>query len=294
MEGNVVQTSFPAKISESWVGTIQMHTTNCSIGIRFEALEAEQGIYSWEADVFNCQVFPDLAVTTDERAAARTGLPQTFRAIPQSTEFFDGKEHGDDFNTRIDGTAIRRDQIGSQSTTDKLIFNAAQHEVRDIVHPSMCFRDYTFGKPQWSDLPAMTQTFLTASCAAEVPSWCHEKASCALKFPEANFRDAKDPDPYFDPFITDCLNRTDQGVTDFLFPDIVHDWDMSLLVIKQGGLENILLRDGVRVPDGTNNCSAWNVTAECVCDRGYVGNGRCCEDRQVLFRNKNGLHVSIL
>ena len=131
-------------------------------------------------------------------------------------------------------------------------YNSTRHEAIDIVHPMMCVQGFSNGTYTWSDLPGLPYDRSSAGCASQVPDYCHARASCAVKFGDL-LRDAKNPAPLYDDFMRHC-----------------GDWNHSDVGIVGLGL--------------LESCSRWNATVECVCDRGYVGNGKCCRDKQVLAR----------
>jgi len=251
--------------STSWMGSIALHTTNCSVNMQLKAVVAAQGIYSWEADIFNCHVLPDLALNELERRERQ--IPGVLPLAQTLRREFDTKAKQ---TTRQAMQTGKRDSEPLPESSNRYKFNETQHMVHDIVHVHMCFERYTAndmnintripanatnGTTRDDSVTMLQRGEYTLCDDEQVPDTCHEKASCALSFGHV-FRTADSPDPRFDLFMRNCLNRTDQGII------------------------------GVNVtnPDCILNVSTWNITAGCVCDRGYVGSGKCCEDRQVFTR----------
>ena len=158
--------------------------------------------------------------------------------------------------------------------SNRIIFDVLRHSARDILPTHMCVHNYSnmsglapemehryvspsppVRRPSWGEMEKMPRYGRAndsyTSCASIVPTGCHPQATCAVKFQSPDvIRDASNPDASYDSYFQDCLDRVD-GVV-------------------------------VRLNPG-QGCSHWNATTECVCDRGYVGNGKCCEDRQVLL-----------
>ena len=201
----------------------------------------------------------------------------------------------------LTGVEVVHAQLG-QALLEKLTFTRAeidQFQISELGADSYVRAEHSssgvkyfkpdvkvYRSPEWYGLAKMPSG---TQCLGHVPR-CHERASCAVFFIPAGFRSIEDSDPYYDLYMRDCHSR---GAVGIFHPEgsndsIVREWPEQLLVRGQhapNGQFEGFFRNGKRVPPGTSNCSAslWNVTHECICDRGWVGDGRCCLDKPVSF-----------
>lgn len=182
-------------------------------------------------------------------------------------------------------------------------FLARQHTVPDIVHTRMCetvpkiypppgANDSIPYIPEWQYLPSMPHPASYAGCFKSVqlssgagpfgseawsylglPSTCHERASCAISF-NHTLRDLSNSDPYYDVYMSACAIRTEEGIVAFS--------------------QNLVCRNmSTTPPSDCVQCDPKGLVAQavCVCDRGYVGSGKCCQDRQECLDASHNCHV---
>jgi len=223
-----------------------------------------------------------------------------------------------------------RDVVHPQMCLQNYILNeSAQPPGMAEMYTSLSFFP-PVRRPTWSDFARMPRNDSYAACSVLVPAGCHPNASCIVQFQSAEIiRDADNADPS-NSYMQDCVDRTDgvpvrlrtgvkwedTGRTKPTKGQQLHNFwlssalaanitEFSFLQWQAFGIAALGYDDYVEVGDSyfkpnadvlqlTQQCLSWNTTIACVCDRGFVGNGKCCEDRQECWDGDAALPLAPL
>ena len=305
----------------SWKGTVAMHTTNCSLSMQWRAVAPDQGLFAWVADLFDCRVGPDRALEdpSQTRQASAAQGRQSRRLQQHSAANWtqhthvsgaaDGQVYTFDANQHLAYDIVhpnlclntRTFLLGDGSNVSHYGRNPEWHGLAKMPNGTTCsghvpychnrsscavfFFSDGFRDPKNPD-PAYDQYMRN----------CHPDGSVGI-FDDGSKQSTvgrrwKEAGPSRPVTGTKIIHAGLEAAIEQKGIRIGSGelCELSPTEFDPTGVADLSLDSYVRVGRGYfkqagefGECSAilWNVTHECICNVGWIGDGRCCLDKQV-------------